>query len=239
MSSSMCWADSFAPIGMPPLVSRTSAATRRKSSSSRRSVNVAGETAGSPSASLRTSAIRPMTLLPGRCPPVPVFAPWPNLKWNAWTCVTLSSRPAELPGCELVEVPGVGLLLLGQHAAFAGADPGAGQLGPFGQRDLGLFGECAETHVGHEEGNVEYERFRGVRADRDRRVDRHVVEQWATSELGGDELDVVPLREQLARNAHRRDRSVMADLREPFGRQLADQATWGSSIVPCGSWYAP
>ena len=43
-------------------------------------LKVAGEIAGVPGARPRTSAILPTTLLPGRCPPVPVFAPWPHLK---------------------------------------------------------------------------------------------------------------------------------------------------------------
>ena len=40
--------------------------------------------AGVPGFSPRAWAILPTTLLPGRCPPVPVFAPCPPLKWKAW-----------------------------------------------------------------------------------------------------------------------------------------------------------
>ncbi len=90
MSLSMCCADSLTPIGIPPLRSRTSSAKRRKSSTPCQSGNVGGETAGVPSGRPRTSAIRPFTFGPGRWPPVPVFAPWPSLKWNACTLVSTS-----------------------------------------------------------------------------------------------------------------------------------------------------
>ncbi len=90
MSLSTCWAESFTPMGMPPLRSRTSSAKCRKSSTPCQSGNVGGDTAGVPSGSPRTSAMRPVTFGPGRCPPVPVFAPWPSLKWNACTLLSTS-----------------------------------------------------------------------------------------------------------------------------------------------------
>ena len=51
-----------------------------KSSAVNKSVNVAGEMASCPSCKPLTSAISFDTLLPGKCPPVPVFAPCPPLK---------------------------------------------------------------------------------------------------------------------------------------------------------------
>ena len=57
MSSSMCWADIFIPMGMPPVTSRTRSANRWKSSGVVRSVKVGGEMADWPSGSLRMAAI--------------------------------------------------------------------------------------------------------------------------------------------------------------------------------------
>ena len=71
---------SLNPTGMPPDISRTRSAKRPKSSGVVRSLKVGGEMAGSPSVMPRTSAILPMFFDPGRCPPVPVFAPCPPLK---------------------------------------------------------------------------------------------------------------------------------------------------------------
>jgi hypothetical protein len=51
-----------------------------------REITLPSDTAAVPSGNPRTWAILPTTLSPGRCPPVPVLAPWPNLKWNACTC---------------------------------------------------------------------------------------------------------------------------------------------------------
>ena len=94
MSASTCWAESLKPIGMPPLRSRTLSANARKSSTDRRSSKAAGETASWPGSIPRTSAMRSVTLRPGRWPPVPVFAAWPALKWNARTS---SSSPQSHP----------------------------------------------------------------------------------------------------------------------------------------------
>ncbi len=66
---------------------------------------------------------------------------------------------SEPGGCQLVEIPGIGRLLLGQHAALAGADARAGQLGAPGQGDLGLLGQGAEAHVRDENGDVQPQRF--------------------------------------------------------------------------------
>ena len=46
-------------------------------------IPAAGDIAAEPGSRFRTSAILPVTLLPGRCPPVPVFAPCPPLMWKA------------------------------------------------------------------------------------------------------------------------------------------------------------
>ena len=54
--------------------------------------------AGSPGSRPRTAAILALTFAPGRCPPVPVLAPWPPLKWKAWQSATfsrLNPKPAE------------------------------------------------------------------------------------------------------------------------------------------------
>ena len=60
-------------------------------------VNVDGEIDSVPGFSPRTSAIFPTTLLPGKWPPVPVFAPWPHLKCMAWTRASFSSEKPNFP----------------------------------------------------------------------------------------------------------------------------------------------
>ena len=70
-------------MGMPPVISRTRSANFLKSSAVCKSLNVGGEMAGVPSSIPRTSEILPIFLMPGKWPPVPVFAPCPPLKWNA------------------------------------------------------------------------------------------------------------------------------------------------------------
>ena len=133
-SSSMCWADSLKPIGMPPdALAHARRRSARTSSTRVQSGKRGGEIAGVPSGRPRTSAIRPTTLSPGRWPPVPVLAPWPPLKWNACTFVEHVDVPAEPGRRQLVEVAAVLGLLLGQHAALAGADAGARELGAAGR----------------------------------------------------------------------------------------------------------
>ena len=121
--------------------------------------------------------------------------------------------PAEPPRGQFVEVTTVGLLFLGQHASFAGADSRAGQLRTFGQGHLGFFGQRPKTHIGHEERNVEFERCRGVAPDRYPRAHFDVVEQRPPRQLCGDDLDVVPLRKLVTRDTHGRYRTVVAELR--------------------------
>ena len=74
MSSSICCADNLNPIGIPPVNSLTLFENFKKSSTVVRSLKVEGEIASSPSGICLTSDIFPLTLFPGKCPPVPVFA---------------------------------------------------------------------------------------------------------------------------------------------------------------------
>ena len=74
--------------------------------------------------------------------------------------------PAEPPRGQFVEVPTVGLLLLGQHATLARTDSGARKFCALGQRDFCLRGQGTKTHVRYEDWNVEFERCRGVAPDR-------------------------------------------------------------------------
>jgi len=84
---------------------------------------------------------------------------------------------AEARRRQLVEVAGVLGLLVGQHAALARADAGAGPLGAAGQRHLGLLGERAEAHVRHEERRLEPQRLLRVGPDHELRPHLLVVEQ--------------------------------------------------------------
>ena len=169
--------------------------------------------------SARTAAILPTTLLPGRWPPVPVLAAWPPLKWKACTLQHLVPGEAEAGRGELVEVAAVRGLLLGQHAAFARADAGAGELGAARERDLGgLLGQRAEAHVGDEERDFSVSGFCAFGP-----ITTSVPTGTSSSagggrKLRGHELDVVPGRQVLPRHAHGRDRAVVAGLAEPVGR---------------------
>ena len=51
---------------------------------------------------------------------------------------------------QLVKVPAIGFLLIGQHAALARADAGTRHFRATGQRALGLLRQGAEAHVANE-----------------------------------------------------------------------------------------
>ena len=113
-------------------------------------------------------------------------------------------------------------MLLGEHASLAGADPGTGSLGPPGQCDLGFGRQRPEAHVGDEDRYVESERPFGVGSDHDVGGHRVVVEERATGELSGDDLDAVPARKVLAGDAHGRHRTVVTEAAQPVDRELVD-----------------
>ena len=83
---------------------------------------------------------------------------------------------AEAGGGVFVEVAAVRGLLLGQHAAFAGGDAGAGKLGAARERDLGRLRQRAEAHVGDDQRDFQRQRLLRIRADHDLGADRLVVE---------------------------------------------------------------
>jgi hypothetical protein len=133
-------------------------------------------------------------------------------------------RPAEAGRCQLVEVPTRLGLFLGQHAALAGADRGADQLGSSGQSGLRFLRQRAEPHIRHEDQDVEPQRLVGVGTDAHPGGYVDVVEQRQPGQLGGDELDVIPCRQLLAGHAHGRHRPVVAGLGQPVRRRLVDVA---------------
>ena len=192
-SSSMCWAESLTPMGMPPVASRTSSAKRRKSSSHSKSENVAGEIASWPGSRSRTSAMRSVTLRPGEVTAGSGLGPLAELEVEGLGEGHLVHREPEATRRQLVEVATVRGLLLGEHPTLAGADPGAGRVGtrspgppsppPTERRSSCRRRRSAST--GHQ-GAV------GVGPDDGIGAHGHVVEQGPASELGGDELDVVP-----------------------------------------------
>ena len=136
----------------------------------------------------------------------------PALEVECLHMLELVPGKAEAARGELVKVAAAGLLLLRQHAALARADAGAGELGPARQRDLGGLGERAEAHVGDQERNIEGEPLLRARPDHHLGADGCVVEMRHAVELCGDELNVVPARQVLARHAHGDDDAVMAGL---------------------------
>jgi hypothetical protein len=119
-------------------------------------------------------------------------------------------------------VPRVLRLFLGEHAALSGADPGARKLRSPGEGHLGFLGERAEAHVRHEEGDVQRKGLLGAGADHEFRSHRGVVQLGDLPQLGGDQLDVVPLREIGGGHAHGGDGTVPA-VGQSGGRQLLDE----------------
>ena len=237
MSLSTCWADSLTPIGMPPLRSRTSSAKCRKSSTPCQSGNVGGDTAGVPSGRPRTSAMRPFTFGPGRCPPVPVFAPCPSLKWNACTFVqhvpassrsgptrarrsSGSSRPAPRGACRprpsRCRCPRAG-----RRAPAPSSPPARARRTTCPRRTAG----CRATAAWRAFGPMHTSVPTGTSSSSGRRASCAVT-NWI----------VVPARAAAgaARPSPRRTRGD----RPSSGRSAASswiRITYGSSIVPCGS----
>jgi len=131
-------------------------------------------------------------------------------------------RPTESSRCELVHVPAVLLTLLRQHPALAGTDGGAGTVGSSCQGDLGLLGDGAEAHVGHEQRDLESKWSLCSGPDDDLGLHLVAVEQRPAGELCRDDLDRVPRWQLALRDSHRHDTSVVADVREAVARQLPD-----------------
>ena len=231
----MCWADILKPMGMPPVSVRTSSARARKSPAVTRSGNRDGLIAGVPGSRSRTWAILPVTLVPGRCPPRARLRPLSPLEVEGLREARLLHRPPEPGGRQLVEVARVALLFLGQHAAFARADAGAGHLGPPGERELGLLAQGAEAHVAHEDGDFEEERPLRPGTDDQLRAHGVVVREGTGGELARENLDVRPAREFGERHPHRRDHPVVADLLQTVPREFLDVVVVGLLGGPCKS----
>ena len=92
----------------------------------------------------------PFDLVAGQMPARAGLGPLPALEMKRLGLTHLVPGEAETCRRELVEVPRVRFLLIGQHAALARTDSCTGMLGTFGERDLRLFGESAETHIRYE-----------------------------------------------------------------------------------------
>jgi len=130
---------------------------------------------------------------------------------------------SEVGGRVLVEISTVGLLFLGQHAAFAGADTGAGQLGAGGQRNLRLFGQRPETHVTDQQWDFEPQRLACLRPDHQVGANGHVLEQRLAGQLGGHELDVIPVGKLAARHPHRRHLAIGPQHAQPLPSEAVDE----------------
>ncbi|MPM88047.1 hypothetical protein SDC9_135148 [bioreactor metagenome] len=117
--------------------------------------------------------------------------------------------PTEPGRRQLVEVAGARLLLLGQHPALAGTDPGAGLLRTAGQGEFRLPAERAVAHVGDQDRDVQPYGSGRPGADHDVGADRGVVRQRAPGQLGGQQLQVVPARQLGQRHAHRGDLALV------------------------------
>ena len=134
----------------------------------------------------------------------------------------LVETPSEPGRREFVEVPAVRFLLFGEHASFAGADAGAGQLGARGERDLGLLRERAEAHVAYEEGDVQTKGLGGSGPDDELRLDRIVVHERACGQLGGQKLDILPAGQIGEGDPHGRHSPMVSNTGEPITSQRLD-----------------
>jgi hypothetical protein len=131
-----------------------------------------------------------LDLGPGQVAAGAGLGPLPALEVEGLHAGDLVEAPAEARRGVLVEVARALGLLLGEHAALAGGDAGAGLLGAAGEGDLRLLAEGAEAHVADEDRDLEAQRPFGARADDELGGDRGVVEQRLGGELAGDDLDV-------------------------------------------------
>ena len=87
------------------------------------------------------------------------------------------------PRGQFVEIPRVGRLLFGQHAALARANAGAGKFGPLSQRHLCRGRQCTETHIGHQQRDGQMQWLGRIRPDDNIGADRIVVEQGRAEQL--------------------------------------------------------
>ena len=195
---------------MPPDRSRIRSTRARASSSVVQSTNRAGETAGGALGQPADLGDPAHHLRAGQVPAGAGLGALAELEVQRLHPVEVHLVPAEPARRQLVEVAGALGLLLGQHAALAGADRGARPLGAARERDLRLRRQRAEAHVGHEHRDVEAQRAGGGRADRHRRVDGFVVQPREAVQLRGEDLQVVPLRELVAGHTHGGDGAVRA-----------------------------
>ena len=158
---------------MPPVRWRTSSAKSRICRGSVQSGKRAGEIAAC--AHLQAAHrgdLAALTLRPRQVAAGAGLGALAALEVKGLRRLDLVPAEAEARRGQLVEVARVGLLLLGQHAAFARADAGAGQLGAARQRHLGRGRQRAEAHVRHQQRNAQRQRLLRVRADDDLGADR-------------------------------------------------------------------
>ena len=93
---------------------------------------------------------------------------------------------------------------------------------PRGQRGLRLLGERTKTHIRDEQRDLQDQGLLGVGADHQLRADLDVVEQRLGGELGGQDLDVVPVRKRRARYTHRHHVTVVTRVFQPMLGQVVN-----------------
>ncbi len=147
----------------------------------------------------------------------------PALEMKCLRLLYLVPRKSESCRGQFVKVTGVRGLFFGQHAALTRANPGSGQLGAFRESNLRLFRQCTETHVGHEQWNVELEWLVCIAADHYVGTHRFFIEQRQFVQLAYDELYVVPFRQLITRHAHRRGLTVVSDLAQALIGQITNE----------------
>ncbi len=128
---------------------------------------------------------------------------------------------------QLVEIPGILLLLLRQHAALAGTDAGARHFGTPGQGDFCFLGQGPKTHVGHKQRHAQGQRFARFRANDQLGGHVGVVRQGLAGHLRHHQLQIVPVRQVVAGHAHGRGRPMVAHVAQAFPGQLIDKLNGG------------
>ena len=223
MSSSMCWAESLKPIGMPPESSRTSSAKVAESASVVQSGNATGRSRRDPPAGRADRGdladdlvARQVTAGAG----LGALAALEVKRLDRAACPR-KSRSAPRPARRSSGVRG---LLLGQHAALARADAGAGQLGAAGQRRFSPAptasrSSCPRRTAGSPAAAASARparsppRCRPAASSSSGGVASCAVMIWMSSHVGSS----------LPRHAHGRDRAVMAGLAQALGGVVLDQ----------------
>lgn len=130
--------------------------------------------------------------------------------------------PAKLRRCELVEIAGVGLAFLEKGPALTRADPCSREFCATRKRDLCFLGQGTKAHIRDEQWDLEGQRSRSPRSKGDLSSDDGIVHQRLGSELGCQDLDVVPMGQVPSWDTHGPHFAMMTERLETISSKAMD-----------------